>query len=563
MQEYAKNIWEGLPPTYEYISLLGMGSYGSVVLALNKNNQQKVAIKIFNNIFADPYKWKRIMREVEIITKTNNENIISLKEIILNENYDDLYMVMDYMESDLRKVTKSTTFLGSEHVKLIMYNLFCGIEYLHSCQIIHRDLKPGNILINEDLSIKICDFSISRSLCGLRALEFDFGNWMRRQSYNFSSSNSDATIMDGNSKIYMDGSSFLTLSRIQSAMLDEEDPQSNNILNKHGDMSFMHRQNILNNIQKSTFSRVNIEEEKVEEEDLDEGLAIINHIALQDKHSNIFNMNKSDRMRMNNIETMTTEKASPNIDPKSIPNIIYNFKERRKREEERRNIKREQRNVMEKNLTNNELVRELSNHIVSRWYRPIEIILIETVYTTSIDIWATGCIFAEVLNLMEENQADPYLRRALFPGGSCYPLTPDKKAGDRLPNLLAAQTDQLNLIFELLGSPNTEDLSYITDKNAQEYIATFPKYIKQDLRALFPGAEPEAINLLEETLKLNPYKRITAKEALRHKYFKSIRDKKLEKGGKPVFLLVDTVQGNIGNLREITNSLLAELLKLV
>jgi mitogen-activated protein kinase 1/3 len=48
-----------------------------------------------------------------------------------------------------------------------MYNLLCGIKYLHSAKILHRDIKPANILLNEDCSIKICDFGLSRSITSI------------------------------------------------------------------------------------------------------------------------------------------------------------------------------------------------------------------------------------------------------------------------------------------------------------------------------------------------------------------------------------------------------------
>jgi mitogen-activated protein kinase 1/3 len=46
-----------------------------------------------------------------------------------------------------------------------MYNLLTAVKYLHDSQVLHRDLKPANILVNEDCSIKICDFGLARSLC--------------------------------------------------------------------------------------------------------------------------------------------------------------------------------------------------------------------------------------------------------------------------------------------------------------------------------------------------------------------------------------------------------------
>jgi mitogen-activated protein kinase 1/3 len=45
-----------------------------------------------------------------------------------------------------------------------MYNMLSAVKYLHDSQVLHRDLKPANVLINEDCSIKICDFGLARSI---------------------------------------------------------------------------------------------------------------------------------------------------------------------------------------------------------------------------------------------------------------------------------------------------------------------------------------------------------------------------------------------------------------
>jgi len=50
-----------------------------------------------------------------------------------------------------------------------VYNLFCAVRYLHSANVLHRDLKPANILVNEDCSVKICDFGLARSIAGVES----------------------------------------------------------------------------------------------------------------------------------------------------------------------------------------------------------------------------------------------------------------------------------------------------------------------------------------------------------------------------------------------------------
>ena len=77
-----------------------------------------------------------------------------------------IFIIMEYIESDLRKVIGQARQIEytEDHVKLILYNILRAIKYLHSANIIHRDLKPGNILIDSDCQIKICDFGLARTL---------------------------------------------------------------------------------------------------------------------------------------------------------------------------------------------------------------------------------------------------------------------------------------------------------------------------------------------------------------------------------------------------------------
>ena len=70
----------------------------------------------------------------------------------------------------------------------------------------------------------------------------------------------------------------------------------------------------------------------------------------------------------------------------------------------------------------------LTDYVATRWYRAPELILLEKDYGPAIDMWSVGCIFAELLGMMKES-APTYLdRKPLFPGKSCFPLSPDRNA---------------------------------------------------------------------------------------------------------------------------------------
>jgi len=76
---------------------------------------------------------------------------------------------MDYAQSDLKKIFKSAIYLQDIHIKTIMYNILCGLKFLHSADVLHRDMKPANILINEDCTVKICDFGLARAVGGIKS----------------------------------------------------------------------------------------------------------------------------------------------------------------------------------------------------------------------------------------------------------------------------------------------------------------------------------------------------------------------------------------------------------
>ena len=66
------------------------------------------------------------------------------------------------MQSDLHKIIVSPQHLSSDHIKVFLYQILRGVKYLHSAKIMHRDIKPGNLLVNSNCVLKICDFGLAR-----------------------------------------------------------------------------------------------------------------------------------------------------------------------------------------------------------------------------------------------------------------------------------------------------------------------------------------------------------------------------------------------------------------
>jgi len=136
---------------------------------------------------------------------------------------------------------------------------------------------------------------------------------------------------------------------------------------------------------------------------------------------------------------------------------------------------------------------EMTGYVATRWYRAPEIMLNWMHYKQTVDIWSVGCIMAELMT-----------GRALFPGDD--------------------QIDQITKVLKLCGTPTNETLSKITSEEAILYIRSLPQMDKKDFQAEFPGANPQAIDLLEKMLEVDADKRITAEETLAHPYLAEYAD---------------------------------------
>ena len=105
------------------------------------------------------------------------ENNVFTSKILDVQVSDDLaymFMVLDYMDSDLKKVTsQETVAIPQFTIVKILYNLLCSLNFMHSANVVHRDIKPANILLDQHCNVQICDFGLSRTLPGSITKHYD------------------------------------------------------------------------------------------------------------------------------------------------------------------------------------------------------------------------------------------------------------------------------------------------------------------------------------------------------------------------------------------------------
>ncbi|CAM8935920.1 unnamed protein product [Rhodiola kirilowii] len=163
------SMWQTLfeiDTKYVPIKPIGRGAYGIVCSSIDRETNEKVAIKRINNAFENRIDALRTLRELKLLRHLRHENIIGLKDVMMpvqRRTFKDVYLVYELMDTDLHQIIKSSQTLSNDHCQYFLLQLLRGLKYLHSANILHRDLKPGNLLINANCDLKICDFGLART----------------------------------------------------------------------------------------------------------------------------------------------------------------------------------------------------------------------------------------------------------------------------------------------------------------------------------------------------------------------------------------------------------------
>ncbi|WVN86441.1 uncharacterized protein L203_101605 [Cryptococcus depauperatus CBS 7841] len=332
-----------LPKRWKLLRPLGQGAYGLVAQVQDTLTGTSIAVKCITKVFDKVILAKRALREITLLRHFgDHDNLTGLVDMdIVWDGYNEIYIYMEPMEADLHQIVRSGQPLTNAHVQFFLYQLLRGMKYIHTANVIHRDLKPGNLLVNSDCELKICDFGLAR---GFRPV-------------------------------------------------NGEEPQG------------------------------------------EEG--------------------------------------------------------------------------------------KLTEYVATRWYRAPEIMLSNKRYTTAIDVWSIGCILAELVS------GKPFFK------GKDY-------------------IDQLNLILDVLGTPDERTAAQVGSEKACAYLKTLPYCEKKDFSSLFPNTDPEAVDLISQLLRFDYTLRPTVNDSLLHPYVSKYHDELDEPSCPEIFNKWEQVESleTIEELRE-------------
>lgn len=188
--------------------------------------------------------------------------------------------------------------------------------------------------------------------------------------------------------------------------------------------------------------------------------------------------------------------------------------------------------------------RIMTKHVVTRWYRAPEVILKQPKQTGQLDVWSVACIYAELLQMLEGNNFHD--RGPLFPGRSCYPLSPEhrRSGGTGLaPGQPRSKYDQLVVILVCLGTPSADEVAKLTPSEGRKWLERLEPHVGDGLRKRLPKIDDASLDLMHGMLRFGPEERFTVDQCLAHSVLAEVRTPEEEKTSQTKILLpFDTEQ---------------------
>ncbi|KYB25277.1 cdk10/11-like protein [Tribolium castaneum] len=177
-EESKPKIDEDLPPYYpavqgcrsveefQCLNRIEEGTYGVVYRAKDKRTEDIVALKRLKMEKEKEGFPITSLREINTLLKGQHPNIVTVREIVVGSNMDKIFIVMDYVEHDLKSLMetmrhKKQNFMPGE-VKCLLKQLLLAVAHLHDNWILHRDLKTSNLLLSHKGILKVGDFGLAR-----------------------------------------------------------------------------------------------------------------------------------------------------------------------------------------------------------------------------------------------------------------------------------------------------------------------------------------------------------------------------------------------------------------
>ncbi|XP_061449405.1 serine/threonine-protein kinase SIK2 isoform X2 [Rhineura floridana] len=142
---------------YEIEGTLGKGNFAVVKLGRHRITRSEVAIKIIDKSQLDSVNLEKIYREVQIMKMLNHPHIIKLYQVMETKSM--LYLVTEYAKNgEIFDYLANHGHLSESEARRKFWQILSAVEYCHSRKIVHRDLKAENLLLDNNMNIKIADF---------------------------------------------------------------------------------------------------------------------------------------------------------------------------------------------------------------------------------------------------------------------------------------------------------------------------------------------------------------------------------------------------------------------